>query len=83
MACDLVGWKDVLVLLKYTDKFKAYRRMFHAVIGTRTNVESFRETLEEETQMMVRRFLDNPRDFDPPVRKYVCSGSVINLTDRQ
>jgi hypothetical protein len=36
MACDLVGWKDVLVLLKYNDKFKACRRMLQGVIGTRT-----------------------------------------------
>jgi len=32
MACDLVGWKDILVLLKYTDKFKACRRMFQTAI---------------------------------------------------
>ena len=48
MACDLVGWRDILVLLKYTDKFKACRRMLHAVIGTRASVDSFQNTLEEE-----------------------------------
>ncbi|KAH9056253.1 cytochrome P450 [Lactarius vividus] len=71
MACDLVGWRDILVLLKYTDKFKACRRMLHAVIGTRVSVEKFRDTLEEESALMVRRLLNEPRNFVGPVRKAV------------
>jgi len=71
MAGDLVGWKDILVLLKYTDKFKACRRMFHAVIGTRASVEKFRDSLEEESAVMVRRLLNEPRNFVGPVRKAV------------
>lgn len=77
MACDLVGWKDVLVLLKYTDKFKACRRMLHAVIGTRASVDKFRDTLEEESALMVRRVLDEPENFVGPVRKYVPLGQSI------
>lgn len=69
MACDLVGWRDILVLLKYTDKFKAYRRMLHAIIGTRASVDKFRDTLEEESVLMVRRLLNEPRNFVGPVRK--------------
>ncbi|KAH9041234.1 cytochrome P450 [Lactarius pseudohatsudake] len=76
MACDLVGWRDILVLLKYTDKFKACRRMLHAVIGTRASVEKFRDTLEEESALMVRRLLNEPRNFVGPVRKAV---GVITL----
>ena len=79
MACDLVGWKDILVLLKYTDKFKSCRRMLHGVIGTRVSVEKFRDTLEEESALMVRRLLNEPRNFVGPVRKYVfalCLGVV-------
>ncbi|KAI9453719.1 cytochrome P450 [Lactarius psammicola] len=75
MACDLVGWRNSLVLLKYTDKFKAYRRMFYAVIGTRASVEKFRDTLEEESALMIRRLLNDPRNFDGPVRKAV--GAII------
>jgi hypothetical protein len=71
MACDLVGWKDVLVLLKYTDKFKACRRMFQSVIGTRASVDKFRDTLEEESSLMLRRLLDEPENFVGPVRKCV------------
>ena len=71
MACDLVGWRDILLLLKYTDKFKACRRMLHAVIGTRASVEKFRDSLEEESALMIRRLLDEPRNFLGYVRKYV------------
>ncbi|KAH9162720.1 cytochrome P450 [Lactarius sanguifluus] len=71
MASDLVGWRNTLVLLKYTDTFKAYRRMFHAVVGTRASVERFRDTLEEESALMVRRLMNDPRNFDGPVRKAV------------
>ncbi|KAI9453720.1 cytochrome P450 [Lactarius psammicola] len=71
MACDLVGWRDILVLLKYTDKFKACRRMLHTVIGTRASVEKFRDTLEEESALMVRRLLNEPRNFVGPVRNLV------------
>src|SRR6266403_2206906 len=71
MACDLVGWKDVLVLLKYNDKFKACRRMLQGVIGTRASIEKFRDSLEEESSLMLRRLLDEPENFVGPVRKYV------------
>jgi hypothetical protein len=73
MACDLVGWKDILVLLKYTDKFKSCRRMFQSVIGTRASVDKFRDTLEEEAALMLRRLLEDPKNFVGPVRKYVLS----------
>ncbi|KAH8986095.1 cytochrome P450 [Lactarius akahatsu] len=76
MACDLVGWRDILVLLKYTDRFKACRRMLHAVIGTRTSVEKFWDTLKEESALMVRRLLNEPRNFVGPIRKAV---GVITL----
>jgi hypothetical protein len=73
MACDLVGWKPILVLLKYTDKFKSCRRMFQSVIGTRASVDKFRDTLEEEASLMLRRLVDDPKDFVGPVRKCVLS----------
>ncbi|KAI0260107.1 cytochrome P450 [Gloeopeniophorella convolvens] len=79
MACDLVGWKDVLVLLKYTDKFKSCRRMFQSVIGTRASVDKFRDTLEQESSEMVRRVLDEPDNFVGPVRKAV-GVTILRIT---
>jgi hypothetical protein len=81
MACDLVGWKDTLILLKYTDKFKAYRRMFQSVIGTRASVDKFRDTLEEESVLMLRRLLDEPNNFNDPVRKCVLSPLMLTLIE--
>lgn len=71
MACDLVGWKDVLVLLPYGDRLRAYRRMIHQVIGTRASVDKFNGTIEGEAQICVRRMLKDPDNFVGPVRKYV------------
>ena len=51
--------------------FKACRRMLQGVIGTRASVEKFRDTLEEESALMLRRILDEPENFVGPVRKYV------------
>ena len=81
MACDLVGWKDVLVLLKYNDTFKACQRMLRGVIGTRAGVEKFRDTfkLEEESALMLRRILDEPENFVGPVRKYVLRPNSGNI----
>jgi hypothetical protein len=72
MACDLVGWKEVLVVLKYTDKFEACRHILQSVIGTRASVDKFRDTLEEAALMRCR-LLDEPKDFVGPVRKCVLS----------
>jgi hypothetical protein len=57
MACDLVEWKDFLVLLKYTDRFKACRRMFQSAISIWAIVNKFRDALEEESALMLRRLL--------------------------
>lgn len=75
MACDLVGWKDVLVLLPYGDRLRAYRRMIHQVIGTRASVDKFNGTIEGEAQICVRRMLKDPDNFVGPVRKGV--GAII------
>ncbi|KAI0280074.1 cytochrome P450 [Russula brevipes] len=71
MACDLVGWKDTFVFLQYTDKLRAFRRMFQSVIGSRASVDKFRDTLEEESALILRRLLDEPTNFVGPVRKAV------------
>ncbi|KAI0322765.1 cytochrome P450 [Amylostereum chailletii] len=75
MACDLVGWRDVLVLLPYNDKFKACRRMMHHVIGTRASVDQFQDTLEVETQHAIRRLINEPDNYVGPIRKAV--GTII------
>ena len=35
------------------------------------NVDQFRDTLEEEASLMIRRLLEDPTNFVGPVRKYV------------
>ncbi|TFY81372.1 hypothetical protein EWM64_g2644 [Hericium alpestre] len=77
MAGDLVGWKDVIVLLPYKARFKAYRKMMHQVLGSRANILKFREHIESETQKAMRRLLDEPENFVGVVRKAI--GYIVLL----
>jgi Cyclin, N-terminal domain len=60
---------------------KACWCMLHAVIGTRTSVDKFRDTLEEESTLMLRRLVDKPKNFVGPVRKYVPAQSPFVKSD--
>ena len=45
--------------------------MLHAIIGTRASVDKFRDTLEEESALMLCRLVDEPENSVGPVRKYI------------
>ena len=50
--------------------------MFQFVIGTRASVDKFRDTPGEEAALMLRRLLQDPKNFVGPVREYVLSNRV-------
>ncbi|TFY66371.1 hypothetical protein EVG20_g4713 [Dentipellis fragilis] len=79
MASDLVGWKDVLVLTPYGDRFKAYRRMMHCVVGTRAAVDSYNAMLEVEAQKAAVRIRDDPKEFREHIRKGV-GASILMIS---
>lgn len=41
MGGELVGWKNTLVLVPYSDRFRNYRKLFHQLIGTRSSMSRF------------------------------------------
>ena len=41
MAGDIVGWDQILVLLRYGSEFREYRRLMARVLGSREAVDPF------------------------------------------
>ena len=70
MGGELVGWKNTMVLLPYSDRFRRYRRLFHSLIGTPSAVKRFHPSEEIETRQFLRRVLMNPDDVSSHVRKW-------------
>ncbi|KAF8192574.1 cytochrome P450 [Pholiota molesta] len=75
MGGELVGWKNTMVLLPYSDRFRRYRRLFHSLIGNHAAVTQFHPSQETETRRFLRRILLSPDDFSQHVRRTV--GAVI------
>lgn len=72
MAGDIVGWDQILVLLRYGSQFREYRRLMARVLGSRKNVESFVPIIEEHTGRLLCRLLREPTaDLPSQIRKYV------------
>jgi len=70
MAGELVGWKNVLVLLPYQCKrFRTHRRLLHQTIGTPAAASNFHVLEEEETRKFLKRVLDKPDNLAEHVRK--------------
>ncbi len=70
MGGELVGWKNTMVLLPYSDRFRRYRRLFHSLLGTPSAVRKFHPSEEIETRQFLRRVLMNPDDLSSHVRKW-------------
>ncbi len=76
MAGDIVGWDQILVLLRYGSQFREYRRLMARVLGSRRNVESFVPIIEEQTGKLLGRLLREPTaDLPSQIRKYVSRAS--------
>lgn len=75
VASEMVGWKDVLVLTPYGDRFRESRRQLHRLMGTKAGCETFADLMETEARKSLRRLLANPDDFRQNIRK--TAGAVI------
>ena len=74
MAGDIVGWDQILVLLRYGSEFREYRRLMARVLGSRKSVEAFVPIIEEQTGKLLVRLLREPAsDLASQIRKYVLS----------
>ncbi|TCD68842.1 hypothetical protein EIP91_009556 [Steccherinum ochraceum] len=77
MAGELVGWNQALALSRYGDRFKEYRKFFHKVIGSRSNLQRFHGLVETETHKFLRRVLHSPDEVHAHIRKTAAAISLM------
>lgn len=76
MGGELVGWKNTLGLMPYSDRLRHCRKLFRQLIGTRSSMSRFHPVEEAETRRFLQRVLENPDNLSDHVRQYVLSLSL-------
>ncbi|KAG2151901.1 cytochrome P450 [Suillus cothurnatus] len=75
MAGELVGWKHILGLSPYGDRFRRYRKNFHRAIGSRAAFDIYNSVEEIETRRFLKRVLTKPDQLQEHVRH--TAGAII------
>jgi cytochrome P450 len=71
MGGELVGWKSLLGLTPYGDRFRNLRQLAHKLLGSNATMSQFLPTVEQETHRFLQRLLQTPTEFEAHVRKCV------------
>ncbi|RAL13437.1 cytochrome P450 [Aspergillus homomorphus CBS 101889] len=74
-AGEIVGWNGSLAMQTYSDQFRAYRKVMHRVLGTKTTTARFNSLQEVEVRRFLMRVLDYPEDLIQHIRTE--AGAVI------
>jgi hypothetical protein len=69
MAGELVGFRHIMGLLPYGDRFRRYRKIFYGWVGSPKSIGSHHGTQEIEARRLLRRIHDSPDDFQSHVRE--------------
>lgn len=80
MGGEIVGWKYILALTPYGERFREYRRFIHKLIGAKPQIERFHGLEEFETHRFLRRVLKKPDDVAAHIRKYVPLPLSLSIT---
>ncbi|KAH9049218.1 cytochrome P450 [Lactarius deliciosus] len=75
MLGETMGWDRGLVLSHYGERFRAFRRLVHRFMGTRTTVSHHHDTVTRHTHRFLQRLLDAPEKFIEHLRG--TAGSVV------
>ncbi|KAG2066224.1 cytochrome P450 [Suillus decipiens] len=75
MAGELVGWKHVVGLLPYGDRFRQHRKYIHQIIGNRAALHVYHPIEEIETRRFLKRVFSNPEQLRAHVRH--TAGAII------
>jgi hypothetical protein len=71
MGGELVGFRNLLVFLRYGERFRRSRKLFHNLVGTPNIVKQYQEPQELESRRLLKRLLDDPSMYLDHVRKCV------------
>jgi hypothetical protein len=71
VAGELIGWRNIMVLLPYGDRLRRHRKNFHSVIGTRAAMGVYNQVEEIETHRFLKRLLTTPDQLQAHIRQYV------------
>ncbi|KAG2152857.1 cytochrome P450 [Suillus clintonianus] len=75
MAGELVGWKHILGLSPYGERFRRYRKNFHRAIGSRAAMDSYNPIEEIETRRFLKRVFTKPDQLQDHIRH--TAGAII------
>ncbi|KAF5367940.1 hypothetical protein D9758_004326 [Tetrapyrgos nigripes] len=75
MGGELVGWKNSLSLLPYSDRFKRYRRLAKQLFGSPKTMEAFHPVEQLETHRFLKSLLAQPDRFVQHIQK--TAGAII------
>ncbi|KAI0772523.1 cytochrome P450 [Trametes elegans] len=76
MAGDLCGCENMVAFTRYGDKSRRQRRLMQKALGP-SAIPSYHPLLEIEAQALLKRFLDEPANFEGHIRRY--AGSLVLL----
>lgn len=66
------GWENALSSQHYTDRFRAYRKNIHAVMGSKSAVSRFYPLQDVEVRRFLLRVLEEPENLLHHIRTWVC-----------
>ena len=67
-AGEMCGWEDALSSQMYSDRFRAYRKNIHAILGSKMAVSKFYPMQETEVRRFALRVLETPDNLIQHVR---------------
>lgn len=76
---EVVGWKHVLTFLNDGPRFKAGRRLFKQILGTKSLTKRFSPMIQPKTQDFIRKILDDPRPES--LRQHIRAYSAAIILD--
>ncbi|KAL5481175.1 hypothetical protein ACEPAI_10116 [Sanghuangporus weigelae] len=72
---EMIGWENQLAMQPYTNLFRANRKYFHAMIGTKHAISRFAELQDMEVRRFLFRVLNKPSELLQHIRAE--TGAII------
>jgi hypothetical protein len=69
--CDIVGWRELPILMNFGAEIVSHRRLLRDSIGTRQLIDDMDETNRMHTFRCIRRIFDEPERLERHIRTFV------------